>query len=53
MSDPLLINPLAIVIMGLGLFVVVFTFGHDVLPCIAYQLLSKGLREFGQTLSVC
>jgi len=41
----------AIIVIGLGL--VTFAFGHDVIPCLARHLLQNGLNNLPNTLAVC
>lgn len=46
-------NPLAVIIIGIGFFSLVVVFGHDVIPCFVYGILSHGLGNIGRIISFC
>ncbi len=52
-SKLLFANPLAVVIVAMGFLFIVIAFGHDVIPCFVYHLISNGLQNLGNTISVC
>jgi hypothetical protein len=46
-------SPLSLVIVGMGLLFILIAAGHDAVPCFVNHLISNGLGNIWQTISVC
>jgi hypothetical protein len=49
----LFMNPLAFLIIGIGLFCLLIVYGHDFVPCMVHGIFNGGLFHFPQLLSFC
>ena len=46
-------NPLAFLILALGLFCLLIVYGHDFVPCMVHGIINGGLFHFSQMFSFC
>lgn len=48
-----LANPVAVIILGIGLFCLMIVYGHDFFPCTIHGIIYHGLGSIGKAISVC
>ncbi len=51
LTNILFVNPLALVIMGMGFLFLVVAFGHDVIPCFVHRFFSSW--DLFHTIAIC